>query len=373
LNIVAPPGNQTVNGEYKHQFIVSGETDIPDSMINRQEKGYNAFGPNVSGHLPLLFLLQEVHHMVRVGLARGSKSCEAVSKALELVRGDVHVPANRPVLIKTNMVSPIVELAATPVDAVRATMDFLTSLGVKKFIVAEGTAGQDGDTMGAFQSFGYLSLKDRFDVEFRNLHDDDKIVFEALDADMTPITIHLAKSLFTLYLVSVSRMKTHRRVIVTLSIKNVAIGAIHNPDRHTPVWHVAEPGKFSHDPRPLNLCIARLNQTLTPDLVVVDGVVGMEGEGPSAGTPVTSGVALAGTSALAVDLVGAEVMGFDPRTVGYLWYLSQVRKLSREEVQVLGENLANCVTRYEPFEGTPELLGWYVKDWKRHLHGDYIR
>jgi uncharacterized protein (DUF362 family) len=239
--------------------------------------------------------------------------------------------------------------------------------------VAEGTAGPAGDTMGTFQRFGYLSLKDHFDVEFRNLHDDDKIVFEALDADLKPITIRLAKSLFTSYIVAVSRMKTHRRVIVTLSIKNLAIGAIHNPDRHSPSWHVPEPGKFSHAPRPLNLCIARLNQTLTPDLVVVDGVVGMEGEGPALGTPITSGVALAGTNALAVDLVGAEVMGFDPRTVGYLWYLSQVRKLSREDVQVLGENPAMCVTRYDPFEGTPALLDWYVKDWKRYLHGDYLR
>ncbi len=311
--------------------------------------------------------------MLRVGLAKGNKSYEAVSKALELVRDDVHVPNDRPVLIKTNMVSPTVELAATPVDAVRATMRFLTSLGVKKFIVAEGTSMPEGDTMGAFQRFGYLSLKDCFDVEFRNLHDDDKILFEALDADLMPTTIRLARSLFTSYLVSVARMKTHLQVIITLSIKNVAIGSIHNPDRHSLAWHVPEPGKFSHNPMPLNLSLARLNQTLMPDLAVVDGVLGMEGKGPSAGTPVNSGVALAGTSALAVDVVGAEVMGFDPRTVGYLWYLSQICKFSREDVQVLGEDPARCITRYMPFEGMPEILGWYVKDWKRYLHGDYIR
>ena len=99
----------------------------------------------------------------------------------------------------------------------------------------------------------------------------------------------------------------------------------------------------------------------------------MEGEGARKGTPVRSGVALAGTSALAVDLVGAEVMGFDPRTVGYLWYLSRIRKLSRDDVQVLGEDLASCVTRYVPPPRFPELLKWYVKEWECYLHGDYIR
>jgi hypothetical protein len=43
-----------------------------------------------------------------------------------------------------------------------------------------------------------------------------------------------------------------------------------------------------------------------------------KGNGSVKGTAVNSGVALAGTDALAVDLVGAELMGFDPRTIGYL-------------------------------------------------------
>ena len=77
--------------------------------------------------------------MYRVGLARGDKSYDAVKGALELVREDVKVPGDRPVLIKPNMVEPDVELCATPVGAVHATLEFLTELGVKKFIVAEGT------------------------------------------------------------------------------------------------------------------------------------------------------------------------------------------------------------------------------------------
>ena len=311
--------------------------------------------------------------MVRVGLARGNNSYEVVRRALELIRGDVQIPSDRPVLIKPNMVSSTVQLAATPVQAVQATMDFLVELGVEKFMVGEGTAGEQGDTMGAFERFGYFSLKERYDVEFRNLHEDDLVVFEALDENLTPVNIHLAKTCFNSYVVSVARMKTHLQVIATLAIKNVAIGSIYNPDRHSPGWHDPEPGTFSHDPRPLNLSLARLNQAVTPGLAVIDGVVGMEGDGPVNGTPISSGVALAGTNALAADLVSSELMGFDYRTIGYLWYLSQIRDLSREDVKVMGEDPAKCIVKYKPCENLPALLRWWVEDWRDYLSGSYVK
>jgi len=310
--------------------------------------------------------------MVNVGLAKGDTSYGAVRDALELIRDDVRIPADRPVLIKPNMVSKSVELAATPVEAVHATMDLLADLGVEEFVVGEGTAGPAGDTMGAFERFGYFSLRDHFDVEFRNLNDNDWFYLEALGPSLEPVTIRLAKSYFDSYVVSVARMKTHLQAVVTLSLKNTAIGSIHNTDRHSGAWHTPAPGKFSHDPQPMNLNLARLLRATRASLAVVDGVVGMEGTGPVAGTPISSGVALAGIDPLAVDVVGTEVMGFDPRTVGYLWYLSELQGLSREDIRVVGERVADCTTRYEPYEGLQEILSWWVEDWRGYLEGDYL-
>lgn len=310
--------------------------------------------------------------MINVGLVKGDESYGAVKDALELIRDDVHIPPDRPVLVKPNMVSKTLELAATPVGAVHATMDFLASLGVEKFIVGEGTAGEDGDTMGAFERFGYFSLKDHFDVEFRNLNDNEWLYLEALGPSLEPVTIRLGKSYFEHYLVSVARMKTHLQATVTLSLKNTAIASIHNTDRHSGAWHTPAPGKFSHDPKPMNLNLARLLLATRADLAVVDGVVGMEGNGPVAGMAISSGVALAGTDPLAVDVVGAEVMGFDPRTVGYLWYLSQLQGLRHEDIRVVGERVADCVTRYEPYEELQRILGWWVEDWREYLEGDHL-
>ena len=99
----------------------------------------------------------------------------------------------------------------------------------------------------------------------------------------------------------------------------------------------------------------------------------MEGNGPVNGTSISSGVALAGTNALAVDLVGSELMGFDYRTIGYLWYLSQLRDLSREEVEVMGEEPAKCITRYRPHEKLPSLLPWWVENWRDYFTGGYVK
>jgi uncharacterized protein (DUF362 family) len=298
--------------------------------------------------------------MARIGLARGDRSYEAVRKALEQIVGDVQIPMDRPVLIKPNMVATSVELAATPVGAVRATMDVLIELGVQHFIIGEGTTEGEGNTWEGFERYGYLPLRDHYDVEFRNLHEDEQhILFEALDKDLGPAQIRLAKTCFDAYVVSVGRMKTHCWVIVTLAIKNLAIGSIYHPDRQSQAVDVG-PGDLSHQPHPLNLTLARLYQANPPDLAVLDGVAGMEGNGPTGGTPVASGIAVAGTDALAVDLVASGLMGFDYRTVGYLWYLSELAGLSLDEIDVVGEDPVKCVTRYRPHDRFPELLDWWV-------------
>ncbi len=312
--------------------------------------------------------------MAKVGLARGKKSYDAVRKALDLLADDVQIPQDRPILVKPNLVSDTVELAATPVDAVRAVLDFLKSLGAKDFIIGEGTAGPEGKTMDGFERFGYLPLQDEYGIELQDLNkSDDFVVFEAFDADLNPVHIRLYKIYFDTFVVPVARMKTHLQAIVTLSIKNAAIGSIYNPDRHSLAWHDPEIGKFSHDPKPINLYLARFAHTIMPQLAVIDGVVGMEGKGPVAGTPVESGVALAGTNALATDIIGSEVMGFDYRTVGYLWYLSEIMEMERENIDVAGDNPRDCITRFKPYERMQAILPWWVENWQELLNGDYIK
>ena len=304
--------------------------------------------------------------MEKVGLAKGIRSYDTVRKALEHISDDIHIPSNKPVVIKTNMVMPMVKLAATPVQTVQAIMDFLMERGVKKFIVAEGTT-QGQDTMETFKRFGYFSLKEKYDVELRDLNQDEYVKFEALGMNLEPVTIRLARSFLDCFLISAAPIKTHVRVGATLTIKNLAIGFILDPDRNP-----KHDGLVSHEIKDLNLSITRLAQTIVPHLAVADGVVGVEGDSPGNGTPIASGVAFAGTKALAVDLVGTQLMGFDPRTVGYLWYLSQLQNLVLEDIQVMGDDIAEATTHFNPPSNYAETLGWWIENWREYAEGDYL-
>jgi len=290
--------------------------------------------------------------MPRVSLVKGTESYDAVSRALSLIKDDVELP-DRPVLVKPNMVSDHVDLCATPVEAIRAVLDFYQELGVRSFIVGEATTG---DTVKAFKRYGYTSLPDDYDVELVDLRNDETVDVVAYDADCKPMTLQVSKTVVDSYRVSVARMKTHNRTVATLAIKNLAVGSI-----------IPTRAKFIHVYPSINLTLARMNMERPPDLSVIDGVIGMEGKGPAGGTPKHSGVALAGVNSVAVDAAGAQVMGYDPWVIGHLSYQMKLDGFTPEDIQVLGETVDDCVTKYEDHPDYEAQMDWHVEGWRELL------
>jgi uncharacterized protein (DUF362 family) len=64
--------------------------------------------------------------------------------------------------------------------------------------------------------------------------------------------------------------------------------------------------------------ILDINATFRPHLAIVDGIVGMQGDGPIMGEPKAAGVLVMGRSLPAVDATCARIMGVDPARVDYL-------------------------------------------------------
>jgi uncharacterized protein (DUF362 family) len=114
--------------------------------------------------------------------------------------------------------------------------------------------------------------------------------------------------------VSIPVMKTHMHTGVTLSVKNMK-GCLWR--RSKVDLHMLPPLPGA-DGRSLEVAIADMSQRLRPDLSIIDGTVGMEGLGPSAGRAKPLGVVVAGSDAWAADAVACRLMGRDASAVPHL-------------------------------------------------------
>jgi uncharacterized protein (DUF362 family) len=88
--------------------------------------------------------------------------------------------------------------------------------------------------------------------------------------------------------------------------------------------------------------ILDITAAVAPQLAIVDGIVGMEGDGPIMGTPVKSNVIVMGTNLPAVDATAARLMGFDPLRIEFLRHASgRLGPIYENHIEQRGEPLAN--------------------------------
>jgi uncharacterized protein (DUF362 family) len=217
----------------------------------------------------------------------------------------------RRVVLKPNYVEfdPNGAINTHPRMVEAAVLAFLR-LGAAELIVAEG-AGHRRDTEYLLGASGLDAVLRERRVRFVDLNIDrvEEVVlptaFTALGRLWLPRTV-LDADLF----VSMPKLKMHHWAGVTLSMKNlfgIVPGAIYGWPKN--VLHQAGiPGS-----------ILDINAALTmPRLAIVDGIVGMEGNGPIQGEARAAGVVLIGDDFPAVDATGARLMGVDPQHVDHL-------------------------------------------------------
>ncbi|MFC2076970.1 DUF362 domain-containing protein [candidate division KSB1 bacterium] len=297
----------------------------------------------------------------RVGLVKGGDRKTIVYDALKLIEDDVSgAIRNKKVVIKPNLtrVSKKDWLASSHVDGVRAILEFLKPIYNKKVIIAEGT-GLRRPIGEALESYDYYPLADEYDVEFYDLLEDDYTTLYVLDKDLKPMPILTSKLMLDpdVYLISASVMKTHSLALVTLGLKNVVLAAPMNLKEHNYRGDLHQ-DPVRDDPRYLNYNMFMMARHVTPDLSVVDGFVGMEGEGPLFGDPVEAGVALAGTDFLAVERVGVELMGFDFQQIGHLVYCADagMGEADLTKIDLLGDTISGCKKKFKPSEGWEKVI-----------------
>lgn len=305
----------------------------------------------------------------RVALTSGDDRAEMVFSALKPFSKEISEAVRKKrVILKPNLVSIDKPLCATHVDTLEGILEFFRSIGrTDNIIIAESSAG--GPTMDGYSNYGYMALLSRYKFKFIDLDDEPvRTIYVFDEKDFRPHAVRASSLLLDndSYIVSVARMKTHDRVLATLSLKNIVVGAPVK-DKGFAWGPGRKPGTVNDKPlihgsgfRGINYNLYALSKQLHPHLAVIDGFEGMEGNGPNDGTPVDHRVCVVSTDWLAADRVGVELMGIDFRDIGYLNYCANTGAGVADiaKMEIIGEPIQPHIRKYKLSDNISKQLIW---------------
>lgn len=236
-----------------------------------------------------------------VCVLRAGDPVEGVIEALHKIKAQELFSKEDRVLIKPNYITADHPSTGVTTDGriVEGLVRFLRALGIESIILGEGSGM--ADTMKAFKVAGLLELAGRYGLRLVDLNKDELVTVEIPGA-VALKRVKIAKTaLESTFIVSVPKLKVHRMAGVTLSMKNM--------------MGVVMPKGSVHSP--LDEKIVDLNLVVKPKLAVVDGIVA-GGRAELNSLPISMGIVIAGEDPVAVDAVGAALMGFDPLSIGHI-------------------------------------------------------
>ena len=264
-----------------------------------------------------------------------SYSTELAQRILEGVRQCGLNVSGKRILLKPNLVefdpSTVINTNAA---VLAAAWEVFHQLGAAQVRIAEGP-GHRRDSFGMADDAGYFEAVHGLNQSFIDLNRDDvslvrnfagepKFYFPrtVLDADL---------------IVSLAKMKTHHWAGVTLSMKNlfgIVPGSVYGWPKNKLHYIGIEES------------ILALNRRFRNTFAIVDGIVGMEGNGPIQGTPKPTGVLVMGSDLAAVDATCCRIMGVDPVKVEYLRRASEFGHVAAARVEQRCETIASVRTEY---------------------------
>ena len=271
--------------------------------------------------------------MSRVAIVKGEDAVDATLRALGAIRLEAErvLSGDRPVLIKPNYVNSKHPSTGITTDSrvIEGIVQFLKEEKMNAIVIGEGSGF--ADTFEAFRVAGVDKVAERWNVRLVDLNKDEFIEV----APPNPLSlrkVRVAKTALESIIISVPKLKLHRIAGVTLSLKNMMGALASKGSMHT--------GSLSEN-------IVDLASILRPSISVVDGMIAGEGHETS-GNPVKMNLVIAGIDPVAVDAVGAGVMGISPTDVKHL-VLAEKQGLGTcnlEKIAVLGEPIDKVRRRF---------------------------
>jgi uncharacterized protein (DUF362 family) len=262
----------------------------------------------------------------QVAIVKGERGHEPVFKALDLIDYKTALSGWNKVLIKVNFIT--VETwdsgATTDPIVVEAIINKLKNLTVEIYVVESDATMTSADK--AFEVTGMKEMCARNNVQCLNLrHLKDRVKIDIPNGEALE-SIKVPRIVTQSAIISAAKLKTHMSTKVTLGMKNM-FGLL--PDKFKGKYHA----------RGINKVIVDINTVLKPALTVIDGFVGMEGRGPSGGTPVKMDLIIAGKDVVATDATASRIMGFEPMEIPHIRKAFEKGLGNVDDIEILGSKL----------------------------------
>lgn len=230
---------------------------------------------------------------------------KAVRQALKLIKFD---PKNRTkVLIKPNLVAVSLDKGkqiaiSTHLSLIEAVCKFLKENKCKIYIGESSFM----DTDSVMKQLGYNKLAKKYKAKLI-VFEQEKLVKIKNPKNKILKEFPVAKIVKEVdYIIDIPKMKTHSLADVTLGIKNL-YGLIPGGLKQR-LHNKAKGASFSK-------ILVDIYQNFPPQLTLLDGIIGMEGHGPTSGTPKKANLILASKNTVALDIAASTIMDFKPKKV----------------------------------------------------------
>jgi len=324
----------------------------------------------------------------KVALVNGENRKENVKRCLSLIQEDLEpIKKARNILIKPNLVALKPDYANTHVEAIEAVIESIRKITYSTPITvgeSSATAFYRGiSTEEVFKDFDYYRLERKYNnVTLTHFDKDNDFLQSPILSIVGDTQLRITKRAGKYdYKISLSIPKTHNFAMATFGIKNMVglvmrqdMAMIHGMkggievDAPKTILDRLPAGTLSRARRilPNSLInflfrqypyyrrsvkmihrnIVELAKRVWPDLVVLDGFVCMEGDGPVNGTPVHLKAAVASADPVKADGLGARLIGLEPYEIGYLLYLQKENMGEYSLENLVGDDLGKIKRKF---------------------------
>jgi len=272
-------------------------------------------------------------------------SKETISSMLDLLE-PINIRSDERVIVKPNICfhRNSREMIVTDPALVAATIDLLKER--TSHITVVESDNRSGSADDRVEKLGLSSLLEQLKVPFKNLSKERNLLFRKIG----DTEFHIPELVTEAdWVVNLPKLKTCVGTTVTLSLKNT-FGLV--SDKNKPSMHGV-----------LDKILLEVNKLIRRQLIIVDGGIGMEGNGPLVGDPVQTGIFVAGTQPVSVDATCSRIMGFDPSQISHIKACAEdgLGTIDVGGVNVVGKAISEVAVRFAPPSFNPVSVARTVK------------